>query len=350
MTNQDIAQHRLNNQHIAGELLETPHDVVKYMGAMQAQDYAGAKWAIGLRLQNGNDVDIDNAMANGSIIRTHVLRPTWHFISPADARWMLDLTASRIKAASVPWYKKLELDVTVLHKSNKVLANALEGGKQLNRAEITIVLQQAGIVTDDLRFMLLLMHAELDKVICSGARQGKQFSYALFDDSVPSAPPKSKEESLAELAKRYFISRGPALVQDFTWWSGLTTTDAKTGFELVKHTLNNIKVDGKDYWATAIQQQLREQTGTAYLLPAFDEFAVAYKDRTATVNDKYLEEARHVIFDPSIIIDNQVVGTWKRTITKNDVNIVLNPFGKLNLAQTKAVEAAMERYRKFMIA
>jgi hypothetical protein len=347
MTTLDIAKQRIHNQHIATQIFKKSEDLVKWLGAMQAQDYAGAKWAIGLRLQNSNDAAIDKAMAEGSIIRTHVLRPTWHFVSPADIRWMIELTAPRINALSASMFRQLNLDSAIFKQSNDALAKALEGGKQLNRAEVMTVLNDAGVATDDLRFIHLLMRAELDKVICSGGRQGKQFTYALFDDRVPSNN-FSKEEALMELARRYFTSRGPATLQDFTWWSGLTATDTKAALETVKSELTKTIIEGTGYWSAPGAPITDEKTPIAHLLPAFDEFAVAYKDRTATVNAKYLTQARNVIFDPSIIVDNQVVGTWKRTINKTSVDITLNPFGKLNKIQTKAVEAAMGRYRKFI--
>jgi hypothetical protein len=347
MTNLDIAQQRIFNQHIASQTLKEPHEIVSWMGAVQAQDYAGAKWAIGLRLQNITDAAVDQAMADGSIIRTHVLRPTWHFITPADARWMIELTAPRINAFSASRFRQLQLDSIVFKRSNDALAKALQGGKQLNREQVMSVLNEAGVATDDLRFIHLLMRAELDKVICSGGRQGKQFTYALFDDRVPNNT-LPKVEALAELARRYFISHGPATLQDLTWWSGLAAVDTKIGLEIVKPELAMVMVDGREYWMSQNELITNNKAPIAHLLPAFDEFAVAYKDRTATVNPKYLEQARYVIFDPSIVVNNQVVGTWKRTVNKKEIDITLNLFGKLNKIQIKAVEAAKKRYCKFM--
>jgi len=348
MTHLEIAQQRLYNQCISGPKFKKPAEIVTCMGAIQAQDYAGAKWAVGLRLQKSSDEAIDKAMANGSIIRTHVLRPTWHFVSPADARWMIELTAPRINAASASRHRHFKLDSAVFKRSNDALAKALEGGRQLNRIKVLNELNNAGVATDDLRFIHLLMRAELDKVICSGGRQGKQFTYALFDDRVPTGNTLSKEEALAELAKRYFMSHGPATIQDFTWWSGLSGIDARKGFEIVKSELTSIKVDSNEYWTVPGKADVRGKTPIAHLLPAFDEFAVAYKDRTAAVNPKYLKEAPHVIFNPSIVVNSQVVGTWQRSIHKNAIDIALNPFGKLNKVQEKAVGVAAERFRKFL--
>ncbi len=348
MTDLDIARQRLYTQHIAAQSFKKPEEVVKYMGAMQAQDYAGAKWAVGMRMLRSNDADIDKALADGSIIRTHVLRPTWHFVSPDDLRWMLELTAPRITALSAGRYRQLKLDSAVFKLSHDTLAKALEGGKQLDRFEVEEALQQAGVKTDEQRLIHLLMQAELDKVICSGGRQGKQFTYKFFDDRVPMGNPFVKEEALAELVKRYFVSRGPATLHDFAWWSGLTLTDAKIGFENVKTELTSVHSEAKEYWLGKDQPEINNKVSNTHLLPAFDEFAVAYSDRTAVVNPKYLTQARHVIFDPSIVVNNQVVGTWKRAINKKSVDITLNLFGKLNQAQTKAVEAAGNRYKKFM--
>jgi len=348
MTNKDIAQLRLLNQHIALQTFKKPREIVAYLGAVQAQDYAGAKWALGLRLQKSNDAAIDKAMAEGSIIRTHVLRPTWHFVSPADARWMIGLTAPRINALMAPWYRKLEMDSYVLKQSNDALARALEGGKQLDRAGMMAVLNNAGVKTNDLRFIHLLMRAELDKVICSGGRQGKQFTYALFDDRVPTADSFTKEEALGELAKRYFLSRGPATLQDFTWWSGLAAADAKSGLEMVKPDLTCMTVNSREFWMARNLPGTRGKVPVAHLLPAFDEFAVAYKDRTAVVAPKYLKQARYVIFDPSIVVNGQVVGNWKRLTGKNAVDVNLIPFGKLSQVHQKAVENAVGRYLKFV--
>jgi hypothetical protein len=286
-------------------------------------------------------------MASGSIIRTHVLRPTWHFITPADAHRMIELTAPRINALSASMYRQLQLDSVVFRRSNDALAKALAGGKQLNRAEMMETLQQAGVATDDLRFIHLLMRAELDRVICSGGRQGKQFTYALFDERVPANKGFVKEEALALLAQQYFTSRGPATLQDFTWWSGLAAADAKIGLETIKPGLRSINIEGSEYWMAKETPAIAGKAPVAHLLPAFDEFAVAYKNRTATVNPKYLMQARHVIFDPSVVVNNQVVGTWKRTAGKNTIDITLNPFGNLSKAHKKAVDAAAERFRKF---
>jgi len=348
MTNSEIARQRLFNQNVATQNLKKPAEIVQYMGAIQAQDYAGAKWAVGMRLQKSKDAAIDKAMANGSIIRTHVLRPTWHFVTPADARWMIELTAPRINILAAGRHRQLKLYSKTLKLSNDALARALEGKKQLERLELQTILNRAGINTDEQRFVHILMQAELDRVICSGGRKGKQFTYALFDDRVPKGNDFTHNEAVAELVKRYFVSRGPATLHDFTWWSGLTVADAKNGLEASKGELVSIDINGLTNWMARHQPPINSKAPLAHLLPAYDEFAVAYGDRTAIINPKYLTEAKHVIFAPSVVVNNQVAGTWKRTIKKNEVEVILDLFGKLSKAQTAAVEAAIKRYQRFV--
>jgi hypothetical protein len=249
MTNLKIAYQRLNNQLITHQKFEKADDVVNWLCAVQAQDYAAAKWALGLRVHNSTDTFIEQAFNNGTILRTHILRPTWHFVSPADIRWMLALTAPRVIATCAYYYRTLGLDDTVFDQCNRAMAKALQGGKHLTRAELASVLQQVGIATDNLqRLGQIIMRAELDGIICSGARRGKQFTYALLDERASQARILDREESLAELAGRYFMSHGPATQQDFVWWSGLTVADAKAGLGTITSQLMHEVIDSQTYW------------------------------------------------------------------------------------------------------
>src|SRR6266571_7526030 len=249
MINLNIAHRRLHNQHITWRMLETPQALVEWLGAVQAQDFAAAKWALGLRLQGVTDEDIEQAFTDGAILRTHVMRPTWHFVSPADIRWLLALTAPRVHAANANWYRKLELDDAIVRRCNETLAKALQGGKQLTRDELASALRQAGIVTQgEQRVTYIVMRAELDGVICSGARRGKQFTYALLAERAPHARMLARDEALAELTMRYFMSHGPAVIQDFVWWSGLTVAEARAGLAMVTSHLLHETINGQTYW------------------------------------------------------------------------------------------------------
>ena len=352
MANLDIAHQRLHNQLITQRTFEKPGDVVEWLGAVQAQDYAAAKWAVGLRLQGTTDDDIEQAFTCGAILRTHLMRPTWHFVSPADIRWILALTAPRVNAVNAYYYRKLALDDAVFMHSNAVLAKALQGGKQLTRPELASVLQQAGIATDDLqRFTHIMMRAELDGIVCSGARRGKQFTYALLDERAPQARTLDRDEALAEFARRYFRSHGPATLQDFVWWSGLTVADARAGLEMVTSQLIHEVVDGQTYWFSMSTPSAKDLSPTVCLLPNFDEYIVGYTDRSAVFDASHtnkIDPRGNVLFNHTIVMDGRVVGTWKRTIKKDAVIITPSLFTPLNDAETRAFAASANRYSAFL--
>jgi DNA glycosylase AlkZ-like len=352
MTNLEIAQQRLHNQLIAHQTFEKAEDVVGWLCAVQAQDYAAAKWALGLRMQNTTDEIIEQAFASGDILRTHVMRPTWHFVSPTDIRWLLALTAPRVNAGNASQYRRLELDDALFMHSNAVLAEALQGGKQLTRSELISVLQRANIVADDLlRFTYIIMRAELDGVICSGARRGKQFTYALLDERAPQARILDRDEALAALTMRYFTSHGPATLQDFVWWSGLTVSDTRTGLDMVTPKLMHEVVNGQAYWFSSSTSYAKAQSRTVYLLPNFDEYIVGYTDRSAVFDASHIQklDARgNVLFQHTIVLDGQVVGTWKRTITKDSVLLTPSLFTTLTRSETSALIESANRYGAFL--
>jgi len=353
MKNFDIARLRLHNQRLSTTTFKNPGDVVGWFGAVQSQDYAGAKWALGQRIQNATDAAIDRSFNEGKILRTHILRPTWHFVTPADIRWMLMLTAPRVHAANAYMYRQLELDKVTLKKSNAALERALLGGRQLTRTELAAAFKKAGIVADGLRLGYFMMYAELEGLICSGARRGKQFTYALLEERVPQVNTLNRDEALAELTRRYFRSRGPATLQDFVWWSGLTMADAKNGIEMVKSQFVNEVLEGQTYWFanSGSRAPFREKSPKAYLLPNYDEYFIGFKDRSAigeVARRSNLPENSPSLLAHSIILDSQVVGGWKRTLKKNVVIIELNLITDLTKAEKRAVAEAANWYGKFL--
>jgi hypothetical protein len=351
MTSLDIVQKRLSNQLITQPMFEKPSEVVRRLGAVQSQDYAAAKWAVGLRLQDAIDDDIEQACTDGTILRTHIMRPTWHFVSPADIRWLLALTAPQVKAGIAYYDRMFALDDAIFRRSNEALAKALQGGKQLTRPELVSVLQQVGIATENLGFLHIIMHAELDGIICSGARRSKQFTYALLDERAPQARMLDHDESLAELANRYFTSHGPATLQDFVWWSGLLVADARVGLELVKSQFMYEVVGDQIYWFSASVAPTKDCSQTAYLLPNFDEYIVGYTDRSAIFDEshtKKLDARGNVLFNHTIVMDGRVVGTWKRTMKKAIVILTASLFTPLNEVETRALTSAAERYGTFL--
>ena len=354
MVNLEIARRRLHNQHITRREIETPQKLVEWLGAVQAQDFAGAKWALGLRLHAVTDEDIEQAFNDGAILRTHVLRPTWHFVSPADIRWLLALTAPRVQQAMAFYNRKNELDEAAFHRTNAVLAQALQGGKQLTRDELAAALREAGITTDgEQRVTFIMMQAELDGVICSGARRGKQFTYALLAERAPQARTLPRDEALAELTTRYFRSHGPATAQDFAWWSGLTLGDVKAGLALTASRLSQETIEGQTYWfspATPSSPSLQNTAQTAHLLPDYDEYTVGYTDRNAIFDAAHTGklDPRGGLLMNTMALDGQIVGDWKRTFKKNSVVLAANPFVTLGAAETRLFAAAANRYAEFL--
>jgi len=351
MKNRDIAQQRLKNQRLSSPDFKKPAEVVHWLGAVQAQDYYAARWALGLRMLAATDQAIEKAFAAGEILRTHVMRPTWHFVSPADIRWLLKLTAPRVNAACKYHYRKLELDEAVFKRTNKAITKALQGGKQLTRESLRSAVQRAGVpVADLLRFTHILLRAELDGVICSGGRQGKQFTYALLEERVPQTKAPTREQALADLTRRYFNSHGPATLPDFVWWSGLTVRDASSGLDLVQRHFLKELIDGKTYWHSGAVLPAKHASHVTHLLPQFDEYLVSYKDRSAAfeANNNKERPRANTILGPVIVIGGRVVGTWKRWLAGDSVRIALNYFAPVSKAESQLVAEAADRYGTFL--
>ena len=344
---------RLRNQQLIGSTRRKPVQVVASLCAVQAQDYPAAKWAIGLRAPGCHDTDVEQAFNDGAILRTHVLRPTWHFVAPADIRWLLALTAPRLHSTNAYVYRQVGLDAKTLARSCAMIHRSLEGGKTLTRAELGVRLKRARVPADGLKLAYLMMHAELEAVICSGPRRGKQFTYALVDERAPAAKPRTREEALAELAKRYFASHGPATVRDFAWWSGLTGKDAQLAIASVRPSLESAAIGGLTLWSASHTDSGggSSKTAVAMLLPNYDEYLIAYKDRDAFVDKSRAANvaartggalANH------LMIDGRLAGGWSRTLKPNGVVIEVAPYRKLTPAQVRAVAAAADGYGEFL--
>jgi hypothetical protein len=342
-----IVSERLHNQRLSAPQFQRPVDVVRWMGAVQAQDYYGAKWALALRMRSATGAGIEKAFNDGQIIRTHLLRPTWHFVAPEDIRWLLQLTGPRVNLKCGSAFRRFELDAAVFKKSHRALINVLKGGKHLARTELRAALDRAGVATgDNIRFQHILIRAELDGIICSGPRQGKQFTYALLDERVARAKSLTRDEALVELTRRYFSSHGPANLQDFVWWSGLTTAEARSGIASLDSDLRKITVDEKTYYSPSakIRAPRSDAPHPPKLLPAFDEYNVAYKDR-GIVNE--LLPTWNAL-GPTVIVDGKVVGTWKASVNKSAVAIDVSSARALTKPETTAITAAAERYAAFL--
>jgi hypothetical protein len=349
MTITDISRSRLHAQQLTEFSVKSPADLVSWMGAIQAQDFSMACRAIGIRLKEGKEDDILASINRGEIIRTHVLRPTWHFVAAADLGWMLRLTGPAIKRNMLSSERTVGLDEKYFTRSTRLIEKYLQKNGPAVREELKAIFVNAGLETGMNLPAHMLMHAELDGVICSGPMINGKTSYTLRGDWVTEDRALSREESLKELAFRYFSSHGPASLRDFSWWSGLNLGDSRKAVAMIKPGFSALKVKGEDYWFS-------EQTGTPHrsmksllLLPAYDEYIISYKDRSAVLPSTKFHSAvsSNGVFRPVILMEGKVVGTWKRTTKKKLLQISIFPFSRTTPRFRKLAEEAARSYGEY---
>jgi hypothetical protein len=345
-----IPGRRLLNQCIDRARHRTPGDVVEWLGAVQAQEYEPAKWALGLRLADGADLDVERAFEQGRILRTHVMRPTWHFVTPADIRWMLELTAPSVHRRMAVYEGQLGLDAATKRRGTAVIERALRDGQYLTRVELGERLKSAGLAFTSTRLAHLALYAELEGVICSGPRRGKKFTYALIADRAPKAHRLSRDESLAELSLRYFRSHGPATVRDFVWWSGLSTADARRGLEMIRAKRHD--VDGQVYWTVGPAAKAPATVHPAHLLPIYDEYVVSYRDRVAVPHGPSMIPSGtgggYVTFQHALVIGGQIAGTWRISRSARGVEIAATALRRVAPDERRALADAADRYGRFL--
>ncbi|HEY6247974.1 MAG TPA: winged helix DNA-binding domain-containing protein [Pyrinomonadaceae bacterium] len=348
----DICQQRLRNQHLASQTLKDPVEVLKSLVAIQGQDYAGAKWALAQRTKSCTNDQVEQALTDGRILRLHVMRPTWHFVPADDIRWLVELTAPRVRAACNSYFRKAGLDDKFLRRTNKVIAKVLLGGNQLTRAELRDAVMTAAIEPgDSTRFGHILLHAELDGLICSGARKGNQFTYALLAERAPRSRILERDEALGELTSRYFSTRGPATVHDFVWWSGLKIADARRGIEIIGCRLKSKSINERQYWFSAKEAPSKQSLARrVHMLPLYDEYFIAYKDRSAAVHPdaNSLQGKTSFVFDPPMVMDGRSVGVWERALGRSSVKIKLQPFIRLKSRDKEDFREAAASYAEFL--
>jgi len=348
MNLQEIAQLRLHNQGIAHAHSTSLLEVVQRMGCMQAQDYYNSLWAVGLRSKR-TEKQIIESIENAEIIRTWPQRGTLHFVPPADAAWLVALSADRLIRGAKRRRELLELDDTVFERSRTVLETALANGP-LSRPKVMEALESAGISTKSGRGYHILWYLSQTGLTYIGPMEGKQQTVCLVS-SLPEQANYSREAGVAELAQRYFTSHGPAQLSDFVWWAGLTVKDARIGLEANAGILTEVVGDdGKRYW---MPKELKSATPTqsAYLLPGFDEYMLGYADRSAVISPEGFAKVvpgSNGVFAPMIVIDGQIVGTWKRTIKKDHALIEATPFKTLGKAALSSLQMPAQQYGEFL--
>ena len=351
MTGSNIIKQRLAAHGISPGKFDAAGDMISELVAMQAQDYLGSLWSVGLRLPKATESDVEQAIADKMIIRTWALRGTLHFVNPEDVRWILKLIAPRINPAYYSNAHRHGLDDKSINKGIKEVVRLLEGGGQLTRDEIRAHFKSKGIPSKGQHTSFILLKAALDGLICFGPRHGKQLTFVLLDEWIPSVKNKTRDVALAELTFRYFTGHGPATLQDFIWWSGLTQTDAKAGLEMVKSQLVQESYDDQIYWMKNGNELKSKSTSSVNLLPGFDEYLLGYKNQGSSLKELYIERVKspaNGFFQSTININGKVAGFWARTIKDDTVTVEINPFMKLSEAQAKAINSTAKIYAKFL--
>lgn len=332
-------------QRLTGGSFASPHEAVSQLVAVQSQDYAGAKWALGQRVAGCTEADVEAAYAAGTILRTHVLRPTWHFVAAEDLRWLLRLTGPRIQRLNAHRYRELDLDSGTLTRCHDAFADALGGGGALTRAELGDALAQRGIDARSSRLAHAVMHAELEGLVCSGPPSGKQHTYMLLAEIAPTSDGPSGDAALAELALRFFASHGPASVHDLAWWSGLRVSDARTGLELVRDRLDSLELDGREHWYSDPPSANRGSRANVLLLPDYDESFVGYRNLRGQVRGR---EPEATLPERPVVIGGETVGTWRRTLERGHVRLEARLFGALTKAERTGLDRTVGRYGSFL--
>lgn len=338
---------RLRSQKLAGTTCRAASEMVSWLGAIQAQDYRGACWAIALRSKGLTQAAIGRAFDEGALLRTHVMRPTWHFVAPEDIRWMQMLTGWRVHARNAPYYRNGGLDEPALRHGVKVLERSLRDRNYLTRDALGNALASAGRPLHGQALAYVMMYAELEGVACSGPRQGKQFTYALLDERTAPAAKFTRDEALAALVQRYFTSHGPATFRDFAWWSGMTVRDAKDGVGMNGDALAHETIDGLTYWFSPDRPARPPTSPAVFLLPNYDEFGIAYRDRKLLRSvprpTRLTGEFAHLL-----VIDRQLAGRWRQEVKPRRVVVYVQPFRTLTRAENGGVEAQVKAYGAFM--
>jgi hypothetical protein len=337
-------------QRLWGEPLDSPEAVVRWLGAMQAQEFQVAKWSIAQRADGLTDDDVQRAYTDGRILRTHVLRPTWHFVAAEDIRWLLRLTGPRVHARSAPVYRRLELDVATFSKAERILSRELTGGRHRTRSELADAFEAVGIEATGSRLAYIVMHAELEAIVCSGAPRGKQHTYALVDERAPRKDIYDDDEALAELTRRFFTARGPATVQDFVRWSSLTTAQARAGLDRAAPHLDHETINGRTYWFGASPIDGRARWARIDLVQGYDEVIMGYSE-SRDVLLALVDQAQPWI-GPSllhtILLGGRLIGHWMPRTSRGSTDIETSLYRSPSPAEERALDAGIRRYGRFL--
>ncbi|WP_293901312.1 winged helix DNA-binding domain-containing protein [Sporocytophaga sp.] len=349
MTPSEILNYRLINHGLVNSRNTSCEEVVRKSGVIQSQDFPASKLAIGIRLPNSFESDIIRSINDGSIIRTSALRGTLHLVSSKDIKWILDLAGPAVITKMKKQYNSVGLEEKIFSKAFKIFSKELDG-KYLTRQELYALLMKNGISPEENRGVYLINRASLQNVICQGPmKDDKEITFTLLDSWAPKSPILERKDALHELAKRYFQSHGPATFADFVNWSGLSNADAKKAFESIQSEINKVSLNQSEY-GYYDNIKVGPMPNKVYLLPAFDEYILGYKNRELFLDKEYSKNVITVngLFYPTIIVKGKVIGTWKRSISKGKVNIEIQPFELSNKIKHSAIKEELKSLESFL--
>ncbi len=350
MNSEEIIRKRLACHQLTDQYLSDPGQLLHHLLGIQAQDYHGSKWAMGTRLVDCKESDIDRSVQEKKIIRGWFMRGTLHFINAEDVHWLLDLLGPKLLSSGTGRNRQLGLSDAILDRSKLILSSALKGKKELTRNELSEILKESGIDTGEQRLYHILQHAALEKIIIFGTRKRNEFTFTLLDDWISMRKKKDRDAALTEMAKRYFTTRGPSTIADFAWWSGLALTECRRATELAGTTIQEEFINGQHYFSIRRNNPDRIISDRIHLIPPFDEYVIAYKDRTdiLVANLKRSVISSNGIFYPVILQNGKVIGTWKRKLNKDQLTISTGLFISKNKMNKKDILQAAENYARFL--
>jgi hypothetical protein len=343
-----ILAERLDAQLLGAHGLTSPAEVVAWMGAIQAQDFGAARWAVGVRLRGSTDDALARAVAAGELLRTHLFRGTWQLVTPGDVRWMLDLVGPRVLAARGARERRLGLDAALLRRSLGILERALAGGRHLTRDEAGDELARGGVAVVGVALAHVLQRAELVGLLASGTLRGRTPTFALLDGRAPQRARLHRAEALRELALRHARGRGPVTAADLAWWAGITLRDARDGLEAARPELGSERVGEQLLWRPARAPPAGRPAG-ALLLPAFDEYLVGYRDRTAALAPEHVRRVNDGggMLSPCVVVAGRVLGVWRRTVAGKRQVLAVAPFEALTATARRWLAREVSRYAAF---
>jgi hypothetical protein len=349
ITDHDIARWRLRSQQLVEPHAASVTDVVGALLAVQAENPAQSAWAVASRTADPSRRQLRSALEDGRVIRTHVLRPTWHYVLAQDAGWLLDLTVPRIEQVTLRQLRSVHgIDDRRLERLVAAVAEILGERADLSRAQIADALGERGFGTDGGLVTILLAHLELQRLICSGRPLKGEHTYALFADRVPEPRLLERGAALGELALRYFTGHGPATESDLAYWASLTLTDVREGLRLAAERLASFEHDGRTFWHVPEDPPRRRAEPAGHLLQILDEMYRGYQESRWVLDPANIVPRTRESSVGMALVDARLVAAMRRSVTTDRVVFELAPYRALRPRETAALRRAAERYGAFL--